>query len=372
MVSLTLIQRNNAGYGVLFYISFLVAVLLPGMFFAANAMARTRIVVIPLYAEEGKDAKDGGSQTLHYRRAMGFIENQLVRHGFEVINPFAKDAGEAEYNRIMQTSREDSVLSCKNMCKKYAVDAAYIVWLRVKSKQTLDGYCKADARLDGQGYDSAGRSLGAHVSKTFKVTRRDCDDAIAQAEKEIGDLVGRKLTAWHDKQAQGSIVGAESDVNRLKSGGTETEGGVLMRRTEGLKNLITLRLDGATEYAILEVFGKVINTVTGVLEAKKYSSSLIPDNPQACFVIWRVRIEDTDTFRLQANVMKMIDDILEAGGDLRLKGVPYRYTPVEIQLLKGIRPGESTTREIRFVVDRELIRDREFSEKYPPEKPREQ
>jgi hypothetical protein len=338
------------------------------MVVANNATAGTRIAVIPLYTEKGKDATDGGSRTLHYRRATGFIENQLVRHGFEVINPFAKDASEAEYNRIMETSREDSVLACKNMCKKYAVDAAYIVWLGVKTRQTSDGYCKAKARLDGQGYDSAGRSLGANVSKSFKVTRRACDDAVAEVEKEVGDLVGRKLTAWN---SGGSASASGSDLGR-KSDGIRAGDGILMRETAALEQRINVRLNGATEYELTEVFGKVINTVTGVLEAKRYSSSLIPDNPQACFMIWRVRIEDTDPFRLQANIMKMLDDILDAGGKIVLKGVPYRYTAAEIDLLKGVRTGEGTTREIRFVVDRERARDREFSERHDPYKASEQ
>ena len=369
MDRLSIMEKNRSGYGYLIYISFLIAALLLGSVFANSAMAQTRIVVIPLYTEEGREAKDGGKSTLHYRRAMGFIENQLVRHGFEVINPFAKDASEAEYNRVMERAREDSVLASREMCKKYAVDVAYIVWLSVRVKRTSDGYCKAKARLDGQGYDSAGRSLGANVSKTFKATRRDCDDAVAEVEKEVGDVVGRKLTAWRGSKAKGSVVTADSDVSR-KSGGTQTESGVLKRRADPLENLINVRLDGATEYEIAEVFGKVINTVTGVVEAKRYSSSLIPDNPQACFVIWRVRIEDTEPFRLQANVMKMIDDISDAGGEITLKGVPYRYTAAEIDLLKGLRPGDSTTRSIQFVVDRERARDREFSGRHDPYKAR--
>lgn len=369
MNKLKITEKNRLGYWFLFYISFLIAALLLGSVFAKNAIAQTRIVVVPIYTEEGREVKEGGKSTLHYRRTMGFIENQLVRHGFEVINPFAKDASEEEYSRVMERSREDSPLACKEMCKKYAVDAAYIVWLSVKIKKTSDGYCKARARLDGQGYDSAARSLGANVSKTFKVTKRDCDDAIAEVEKEVGDLVGRKLTAWSGGKGHGSVVTQVGSVSQ-ESGGMTEEGGVLKRRTKEVENLINIRLDGATEYELTEIFGKVINTVTGVVEAKRYSSSLIPDNPQACFVIWRVRIEDTDPFRLHANVMKMIDDILDAGGEIRLKGVPYRYTAAEVDLLKGIRPGDSTTREIQFVVDRERARDREFSGRHDPYKAR--
>ncbi|WP_155313640.1 hypothetical protein [Desulfosarcina ovata] len=56
----------------------------------------------------------------------------------------------------------------------------------------------------------------------------------------------------------------------------------------------------------------------------------------------------------------MVDDILYAKGNLTLRGVTYRYTPSEIDLLKGIRPGEATSREIQFVIDRERARDKEF------------
>ena len=373
MDRLRICTGTRAGYGYLVYISFLMAALLLGTAFAGKVMAQTRIAVVPIYAEQGSGAAEGGSQTLHYRRAMGFIENQLVRHGFEVINPFAKDASEAEYSRIMQRAREDSPVASREICKKYAVDAAYIVWLSVKVRRTADGYCKAKVRLDGQGYDSAGRSLGAGVSKTFQVTRRDCDDAMAEAEKEVGDLVGRKLTAWRGGTAPAAADSGPGTAVVVETTGTSTEGGgILKEEVARHQNVIHVRLDGATEYELTEVFGKVINTVTGVVEAKRYSSSLIPDNPQACFMIWRVMIEDTDPFRLQANVMKMLDDISDAGGDLRLKGVPYRYTAAEIDLLKGIRPGEGSTREIQFVVDRERARDREFSDRHDAYKAREQ
>ena len=87
-----------------------------------------------------------------------------------------------------------------------------------------------------------------------------------------------------------------------------------------------------------------------------------PGHPQASQAIWRVRIGDTDTFRLQANVIKMINDISDAGGEITLKGEPYRYTAAEVDMFKGIRTGDATSREIAFVVDR----DREFAERHDP------
>jgi hypothetical protein len=331
--------------------------------YGRSDMGPTRIVVLPFYTEEGRDARDAGMQTLHYRRMMRFINNALARHGFEVINPFAREASEREYNRVMERAREDSPLACLEMCKKYGTDVAYIVWLHVRLEGDRGGLCKARARVDGEGYDSAGRDLGAGVSKTFKLSSRYCDDAIADVEKEIGDLVGMRLTAWQGRSHRDRISSSH--------GGGGGEGGVLQRRADALSSLIDVRLDGANEYELSEVFGKVINTATGVVEAKRYSSQLIPDNPQASWTLWRVRIDNTDPFRLQANIMHMINRILDAGGQIYLRGVHYRYSAAEVDMLMGIRPGDATSRSVQFVIDRERARDRRFEGLHDPYKARE-
>jgi hypothetical protein len=319
------------------------------------AELKTRIVVLPFYVEEGRDAAAGQS-ALHYRRMMGFIQNRLVQNGFEVIDAFAKDQADKEYNRVMETAREDSALACQEMCRKYGVDAAYIVWLKVNLTHTPDDYYKAAALADGSGYDSGGRSLGANLYETFKVTRRDADEAIGEVEKEVGDLIGRKLTEWNAGRRSDAVVEVSP------AAGTDAQG----RLAEGIQrqeNDINIRLDGATEHALIEVFGKVLNSVRGVTQAKLYSSNLVPDNPQACHSEWEVEIADTEPFRLQSNIMKMVNDIIDAGGTVTINGVPYRYNENEVMLLKGLRTGSVSTREIQFVIDRDRARDKDFTEK---------
>ncbi len=330
--------------------------LLLGNIFTARAEMNPRIVVLPFYAEKGRDVKSYYAEQ-HYRRIMRLINNHLVRYDFEVVNAFAADSNEREYNRMMETTREDSPSAFREICKRYGTDAAYVVWLNVDIEHTPDGFCKASAILDGEGYDSAGIDLGVGLSKTFKVTRRDCDNAIVEVEKEVGDLVGKRLTAWGKAEK-------EKVVSSDKSSSSEAaEQRTLAKNIAAGQSMINLRLDGATNYELSEVFGKVVNTVTGVVEAQRLSSRIVSDNPQASYVKWRVEIEDTDPFRLEANIIKMINDVLEARGELVLKGVPYRYTHDEVELLKGFRPGDTTTREVQFVIDRQLARDREMSRK---------
>jgi len=332
---------------------------------SAQAELRTRIVVLPFYVEQGRDAETGSSDLgFHYRRMSGFIENHLVSHNFEVIDPFAKDSSEKEFSRIMERAREDSALACRDMANRFAVDAVYLVWLNVKARKTADGYWKAAAMLDGKGYDSGGRSLGANVLKTFKVTKRDFDEAVAIVEKEVGDVVGRTLTNWSDRKIAGNVVQTSSS-----SQGTSGQG-VLAKNIQNQAKYVNLRLDQANEYEIVEVFGKVVNTVRGVTDSRRFNQRIIPDNPQACVTEWEVEIDPdaTDPFRLQANIMKMVNDILDAGGTIRINGVPYRYTPSEMKLMMGIMPGSATSRSIQFVIDRERMRDREFAGRHDPEK----
>ena len=43
-----------------------------------------------------------------------------------------------------------------------------------------------------------------------------------------------------------------------------------------------------------------------------------------------------------------------------LNGVPIRYTPAEVDLLKGVFPYDVTSRELAFIVDRERVRVQEM------------
>jgi len=131
-------------------------------------------------------------------------------------------------------------------------------------------------------------------------------------------------------------------------------GGVLQDHAAQLEQSVNVRFDGASSHEQLEIFGKVINTVRGVQHAKVYRIDLAPNYPQASHTLWRVTLHCTDTFRLAANIKQMLRDIVQAGGRLTLNGVRYAYNPAEVDLLKGVRLGEVSSREIQFVLDRKV------------------
>jgi len=168
---------------------------------------------------------------------------------------------------------------------------------------------------------------------------------------------------------EGMDAGAQKQKERIAKASEEKKE---TDTPQQIDNIIEVRLEGVTEYTLSEVFAKVINAAAGVVEAKRMASSIVPNNRHVSWVVWRVKIEDTDSLRLQTNILKMIHDILDAGVTIHYKGIPYRYTPEDLALLKGIRPGDSTSQKIQFVIDRDLARDKEHRKSIVPISPKSQ
>ena len=161
--------------------------------FLSTAMAQTRIVIVPFYTEQGGGSHVGLDMEAHFRRTIRHINKQLDPSRFEVLNAWARNFKEMEYDRVMNRTREDSLSSCKDLCLKYGVDMAYVLWLEIRVEETVDGFCRASLRVEGEGYDSGGRDLGLGIDESRRIARRDCDDAVALLEEEAGAMVGRKL-----------------------------------------------------------------------------------------------------------------------------------------------------------------------------------
>ena len=329
------------------------AVLLAWALLAQTAWAQespTRIICLPFYTEAGQLVRDGGYEGRHYRRVCRYINNQFVRHGFEVLNASALELTEAEYNRLRERALEDSSLAAMDLTSRYPVDVVYLVWLDVETRETDDGYCQARVQIEGEGYDSAARDIGAGLDRIFKRTRRDCDDAVVETEKLAGDEVGRLLTASRQ---------------RVRTQTTDDSGGGVVKRTDDkLADFIDVRLMEATRSELVGVFGRVLNIVRGSVETKPYGMLIDPENPQRSYVSWRIQIENTDAFRLQENILTLLEQVYDAGGQGNFKGVSFRFTPDEIDLLKAIRPYKSTSRSIIFLVDRDRAQAIEFSSGY--------
>ncbi|KOR32477.1 hypothetical protein TI05_07020 [Achromatium sp. WMS3] len=348
---------------------------------AANRASPTRVVVVPFYTETGCDVRNPCiNKQEHYRRISRSINNQLVRHGFEVINPFGHEWNQEDHDRMAQRARSDSMLAVKALNRRYSTDILYLLWLDIKylDRNTPEGYCKVQIRIEGEGYDSAARDLGLGIEKTSLASRRDCEDAVITAEKELSRAIGRLLTGYggqprygrhsrHTRRYSRNDRDCDDRCDEEVSIQITTTAGALQRRSDQFASLLNVRLEGVTSYEWGEIFGKVINTVPGVVVADLYNYQSVPNNPQASYMIWRVRIEtNSDIFRFQANVISHIKRIIDNGGWIKLRGTTYNYSPAEVDVLKGIRIGTSHSREAVFVIDRDLAQERDFTGRHDP------
>lgn len=292
------------------------------------------IMVLPFYAEQDGQSENSSLQR-NYRRVGSLLNNYLINQGkgqFDVVNLSAANLRQKDYDQLAQRFREDSQASVADLNRRYSTDAVYIIWLEATARHE-DKLCQVTLTMDGEGYSSDGRALGASISAYSASSTNDCNRSLRKAEKDVSDKIGSFIV---DKILK--------NINQLSG----SSSGLY---TGNQQFFATVRLDGITEYEPIEVMGKVLNTVRGVLHAKRLGGNLNPNNPQASYEEWRLAYTETDLFRIQANTMKMIREILKSNGKLTLKGIPYRYAPTEIRLLKGFRPGRSTSKEIQFIFD---------------------
>jgi hypothetical protein len=130
--------------------------------------------------------------------------------------------------------------------------------------------------------------------------------------------------------------------------------------------LVQVRLEEVDEGTTAQAFGKVLRAAEGVVDAKRYSASIVPGDPQNSYVLWRVLTSYADPLRLEDSIIDGINAVLRSGGRAVINGMDFDFTPAEIEMLKGIRLIDATANQLRYIVDRELARDRDFSGRLDP------
>ncbi|MGE4180943.1 MAG: hypothetical protein AB7J34_14055 [Limisphaerales bacterium] len=343
---------------------------------SAKAAAKpTRIVVLPMFSMDGQNLSDSGIARSHYLTVLGPIENRLVQSGsFEVIDPLATEVGEKEYQRTLGEARSQTSLAVRNLAQKYAADIVYLVDLNVRVHEVEPGFFEALTQVQGRGFDSANRNLGLNLDRTYKHSSEDRGTAVNEVEKEAGRGIARILTDRTEADAapvspvEVPTPAATSGLDGITANpppATAGTGSPIERRAALHEDSVIVRLDGATSPEIAEAFGKILNGALGVVEAKLFSAHLDPGARQASYAVWRLRIDGTEPFRLQANIKKDIDDILKSGStEYWLRGIPYRYTRDQLSQLKGIYPRTQTTREIQFHVDPDRAENLEIRDRF--------
>ncbi len=130
--------------------------------------------------------------------------------------------------------------------------------------------------------------------------------------------------------------------------------------------LVEVRLEEVDEGTTARAFGKIIRAADGVIDSKRYSASIVPGEPQKSYVVWRALTRYADPLRLEDSIMENLIMLLRNGGQVVINNIRFDYIPPEIEMLKGVRLIDASSNRLRYIVDRELARDRDFSGAYNP------
>lgn len=282
-----------------------------------------RIVVLPFYVEKGGKTQDFIDARV-YRRMGGLINAELAKSNlnFDVVNAVASDLNQQDYDELSQRFKSDSLSAVTDMNRRYNTDAVYVVWLDVEIEMQ-DGLCKVTIILDGEGYASDGSDLGVALSESTDYTTKTCQLSLNKSQKNIAKQIGVSISA-----------GMKKSLDKAQ-------------------HFITVRLDGITDYETIEAMGKLLSSFQGVINARRMGSNFNPEGPQSSYEVWRISHDGgvTSPYRIQANIIKGLKDVLNSNGSIIYKGIPYRYSANEISLLKGVRPGRTKSKEIQFIYD---------------------
>jgi hypothetical protein len=133
---------------------------------------------------------------------------------------------------------------------------------------------------------------------------------------------------------------------------TQVATGILQREIHKHHDLIRVRLLGATEYELVEIFNDLLRCAPGVKEARRYRFSLDPQRPEVCMVEWQVRIEDTDPFQLESYLYEMVREAVQEGRGEAGPVFMFQSAGVDLKRLRDMRPWCASNSEIEFALYR--------------------
>lgn len=121
---------------------------------------------------------------------------------------------------------------------------------------------------------------------------------------------------------------------------------------EGRFEIAHLTLFGVTDYEVAEIFNDIVIQTPGVAGAERIRLHLDPDRPKSCFVTWKIKAEDIGLSELESRIYRALRDVSADSPDA--PSIAFTFAPEkrELEILKHIRPFQSSTGEIQFVLDR--------------------
>ncbi|MCD6292653.1 MAG: hypothetical protein J7M09_04250 [Deltaproteobacteria bacterium] len=147
-----------------------------------------------------------------------------------------------------------------------------------------------------------------------------------------------------------------------------TNGGILKRKLENQKEVVTLKLLGVTSYELTELFHNLLKTTPGIIEARRYRLNLDPKYPQACCVEWQITFAETTPFMLESEIYNRLKEITNNEPAVCVvNGFEVTLNASELTALKTIKPWQATSHSLRFIQTQNFAENRKSSWPHQPD-----
>jgi len=185
--------------------------LLAWTLFAGAAGAQSiplSIVLFPFFTEEGAEVRGGGNgfEGRHHWRLSQSIGKHLRESGLKVIDPSDIKLTPAQYDRLRRVPPENLPALSPHL----EADIIYRMWFDMSTDMISNDHCRASVRIkdvrikDEGGHDSdmGNAPIEADIAgSSFRATRRDCEEAIIEAETDAGYVIGQIVLAQLDRRS---------------------------------------------------------------------------------------------------------------------------------------------------------------------------
>jgi hypothetical protein len=119
-------------------------------------------------------------------------------------------------------------------------------------------------------------------------------------------------------------------------------------RTEVLDNIITLTLSGATNYESVEIFHKLLKSVSSIDKLERKVFYITPSRPQSSRSTWKITTTDKDPFTIETELYGLIKNLNPMVANDSLIGLPFTPTDDDIHAVKNIKPYSATASTLTF------------------------
>lgn len=140
-------------------------------------------------------------------------------------------------------------------------------------------------------------------------------------------------------------------------------------RTAVMENIITLTLSGATNYESVEIFHKLLNSLSSIDKLERKIIYLAPGRPQSSRSTWKITTTDQDPFAIESELYGLIKNLDPAIANDSLTGLSFTPTAGDIQEVKSIKPYSATVNTLTFTTGTIIPRSQTahyYSDDYSP------